>query len=361
MKLLLPSMKEKAIRLLPLFSLLMVFYFQLQAQPFPLKTGEGHHLATRKGEPFFICAASYSLDEQSTDKISYNFSRLSNLGINALFVSLNSKDASNQTKGFKNQIKLLRQITRQAYINNLLVLIYPEDTSALEISGKSVSSKFKAFRNVIWVLNPSDFTKLQNGNGRQLKAIYLKHELTDTLKSDADFYIADNKKVSDIKCPKPVVFMYHEPLYSDSVAFNLRKIMYGRLLQGSSGVIINQNTSKKWSANNPFYYQLHLFRNIFDTISLKSFKPAPHNLSPDNSAAMYTDKAGMGQTVLYHCQLGMFSLNLSSYKSQLKIKWVQPSTGKAFHSEIMPYPAEQLFLPPFVDSPDWLIFIKEEK
>lgn len=362
MKFLMPLKKENVIKLLLLLPFLMAFFFQIQAQSFPLKTGKTPYLETKNGEPFFICAATYNPHEQSTEKILYHFTRLSNLGINTLFIPLKNVKGNDQPKSYIRHINLLRQITRQAALNNLLVLIYPEDTIAMKVSGKSISSKFKAYNNVIWVLNPNDFSIFQTANRSQIKAVYLKD--TDSLKNEANLYISENTSALGMKPSRPVVLVYNESLFSDSAAYSLRKLAYGGLLQGSGGIILNQNTNKKWTANNPFYYQIHLFRNILDTIPLHSLEPAPGLVSLNNSlhaASVYKDKAQVSQTVLYRAQPGMFNLNLTSYKSQLKITWIHPSSGKAFHSEVMPNPAEQLFLPPNIESPDWLMFIKEEK
>jgi hypothetical protein len=355
---LIPPASRRTIFLAFLFSL-VVSPFRTQAQTFPLKVKNNQFLETKKGKPVFIRACSYPLTSQTT-QISYHLNRLSNSGINTLFISLNNSSLDKNPKSYSRQISHLRKVAKEAALFNLSVLIYPEDTFITETEN-SVFAKLKSLNNIIWLLNEDDFAQVHVFNPKQLRAVYLNNAKTDTISIKTDLVVVEGLNL--IKS-KPIILLFQEPAaFSDSAALAFRKVTYSGLIKGSTGIITQSLNNKKWSANNPFYFHMRLFSNIFDSIPWFQFKPVNNDFSCGNQflTSAKIDTTSAFQLWLYYAKSGMISLNLSLFKSPLKFCWVQPSTGRAFYSQVNTEPAEQLFLPPEVSSPDWLLIIKDEK
>ncbi len=342
-----------------LFLLFLLIGIQVNAQTFPLKVKDTH-LVTKNQSPFLINGRSADIYGNFSNEI-YNLQRYSYLAINTVLISVPSGNAELNKKGqptkeWVKKIKLLRRFTREASLYNIAVFVAVENPGSSEnsyIRNKYLQYAFKTMyrnKNVTWILNRLDNSEAVRPNKNQLIA-----ERDTTSSGTAHFFIQTNSALNP-NGTKPLVLLTG---LSDS-SLTIREAAYAGIMKGAAGII---NQTKANTIYSPASQQLKQWATTFDSIPWTDFTAFPGLIDGESGnlgICSVTTRDSLVAAV-YFRKLTSLHLNLSLYKPNLKLTWINTVNGKMLETVINPVPDFQIFMPPLSDDDacEWLLIMRQ--
>lgn len=350
-----------------IFLYFLLFGMPLNAQTFPLKVKDAH-LVTKDQRPFLVNGRGADIYSNFTNEL-YNLQRYSYLGINTAFVTFPLKNVELTKKGqpirdSRKKLKLLRRFAREASLYNIAVFVNieePDSSQNYYIRNKYLQYAFRTLfrnKNISWILSQQDI----NAETSALNKNQLIAEQNTNDSGTAHFFIQTKSPLANQRSSKPVVWVTTiDSNQPDSVYQTTRETAYTGIMNGAAG-IITLNKSSVNTLYNPASQQLKQWATTFDSIPWQNFVSYPeliaHETGNLNICAVTTRDSALA--AVYFKRLTTLHLNLGSYKSNLKLIWINTFNGKVLETVIDPVPHNQLFMSPLTDSnaSEWLLIMR---
>lgn len=347
-----------------IFLYFLLLGMQLNAQTFPLKVKDAY-LVSKDQRPFLINGRGADIYSNFSNEL-YNLQRYSYLDINTAFVNLSFDNAELTKKGqptrdVVKKLKLLKRFTKEASLFNIAVFVAVENHDATKNNynrNKYLQYTFKTMfrnKNVTWILNSQDI----NSGAFIINKNQLIAEPASNASHAAHFLIQTKPPFQNQSLSKPIVLLTRTDLtQTDSIRVTPRETAYTGIMTGAAG-IISLTSSSTNPLYSPFSQQLKQWAATFDSIPWQNFMAFPEIIAHSNLNIRAATTHDSALAVVYFKNLTTLHFNLSSFKSNLKLTWINTINGKVLETVINPIPHNQLFMSPFTDadSNEWLLIM----